>query len=73
MLFICYELCLKQVQLNLSMKAFLYNTTTAYYNCAVAHGACSLKMFFFDANAAVLTSPGPEQVSLLFPFGCFSV
>ncbi|XP_057498551.1 E3 ubiquitin-protein ligase APD2-like [Actinidia eriantha] len=52
-----------EVQLNLSMKAFLYNTTKAYYNCAVAQGACSLKMFFSDANAAVLTSPGPEQDS----------
>ncbi|PSS23822.1 E3 ubiquitin-protein like [Actinidia chinensis var. chinensis] len=52
-----------EVQLNLSMKAFLYNTTKAYYNCALAQGACSLKMFFSDANAAVLTSPGPEQDS----------
>ncbi|GFZ02179.1 RING/U-box superfamily protein [Actinidia rufa] len=50
-----------EVQLNLSMTAFLYNTTKAYYNCAVAQGPCSLKMFFSDANAAVLTSPGPEQ------------
>ncbi|GFY93160.1 RING/U-box superfamily protein [Actinidia rufa] len=52
-----------EVQLNLSMKAFLHNTSKAYYNCAVAQGACSLKMFFSDANAAVLTSPGPEQDS----------
>ncbi|KAL7248548.1 hypothetical protein ACSBR2_003310 [Camellia fascicularis] len=50
-----------EVQLNISLKAFLYNTSDAYYNCAVAHGACSLKMFFPNGNTAVLTSPGPEQ------------
>ncbi|KAF5953619.1 hypothetical protein HYC85_006475 [Camellia sinensis] len=65
---LCYSFalnCVKQVQLNISLKAFLYNTSDAYYNCAVAHSACSLKMFFPSGNAAVLTSPGPEQVSLV--------
>ncbi|CAL5335146.1 unnamed protein product [Camellia sinensis] len=55
--------CHCNVQLNISLKAFLYNTSDAYYNCAVAHSACSLKMFFPSGNAAVLTSPGPEQVA----------
>ncbi|KAL6998424.1 hypothetical protein U1Q18_008550 [Sarracenia purpurea var. burkii] len=52
-----------EVQLNIGVKAFLYNTTEAYYSCAVANGACSLKMFFPSGNSAVLTSPGPEQGS----------
>lgn len=56
--------CFKQVQLNLTVMSLLYNTTSAYYNCAVAQGACSLKMFFPNGNSAVLTSPGPEQVGL---------
>ncbi|XAR50838.1 Ubiquitin--protein ligase [Bertholletia excelsa] len=50
-----------KVQLNLTVKAVQYNTTEAYYNCALSHGACHLKMFFPKGNAAVLTSPGPEQ------------
>ncbi|KAF5940963.1 hypothetical protein HYC85_022130 [Camellia sinensis] len=50
-----------EVQLNLKVKAILYNTTEAYYNCAVARGTCNLKMLFPSGNAVVLTSPGPEQ------------
>ncbi|KAI7999112.1 E3 ubiquitin-protein ligase APD2 [Camellia lanceoleosa] len=50
-----------EVQLNLKVKAILYNTTEAYYNCAVACGMCNLKMLFPSGNAVVLTSPGPEQ------------
>ncbi|KAI8559639.1 hypothetical protein RHMOL_Rhmol04G0188800 [Rhododendron molle] len=53
-----------EVQLNLTVTSLLYNTTSAYYNCAVAQGACSLKMFFPNGNSAVLTSPGPEQFLL---------
>ncbi|KAF7146282.1 hypothetical protein RHSIM_Rhsim04G0128400 [Rhododendron simsii] len=52
-----------EVQLNLTVTSLLYNTTSAYYNCAVAQGACSLKMFFPSGNSAVLTSPGPEQAT----------
>ncbi|KAI8559636.1 hypothetical protein RHMOL_Rhmol04G0188800 [Rhododendron molle] len=52
-----------EVQLNLTVTSLLYNTTSAYYNCAVAQGACSLKMFFPNGNSAVLTSPGPEQAT----------
>lgn len=52
-----------KVQLILTVTSLLYNTTSAYYNCAVAQGACSLKMFFPGGNSAVLTSPGPEQAT----------
>uniref|UniRef100_A0A5B6ZBF9 RING-type domain-containing protein n=1 Tax=Davidia involucrata TaxID=16924 RepID=A0A5B6ZBF9_DAVIN len=50
-----------EVQLNIRIEAFLYNSTTAYYTCSLAHGSCSLKIFFPNGNAALLTSPGPEQ------------
>ncbi|XP_077238676.1 E3 ubiquitin-protein ligase APD2-like isoform X2 [Tasmannia lanceolata] len=50
-----------EVQLNFSIKAFLYNTTGAYYKCSLNHNLCGLKLFIFGANAAVLATPGPEQ------------
>ncbi|KAA8517408.1 hypothetical protein F0562_017701 [Nyssa sinensis] len=49
------------VQLNIRLKAFLYNATQAYYKCSLAQGSCSSKVFFPYGNTAVLTSPGPEQ------------
>ncbi|XP_059626488.1 E3 ubiquitin-protein ligase APD2-like isoform X2 [Cornus florida] len=50
-----------EVQLNFTIKGFLYNTTQAYYKCSLNHQLCSLKNFLLKANAVVLTSPGPEQ------------
>lgn len=50
-----------EVQLNLTVKALQYNTTGAYSKCNLTQGQCSLKLFFPKANAAVITSPGPEQ------------
>ncbi|KAF3449548.1 hypothetical protein FNV43_RR10277 [Rhamnella rubrinervis] len=50
-----------EVQLNLSIKAFLYNTTEAYYKCTFTQGSCSMKILFPEGNAAVLTSPGLEK------------
>ncbi|OUZ99093.1 zinc finger protein [Macleaya cordata] len=50
-----------EVQLNLSIRAFLYNTTEAYYKCPLSHGVCSLKLFLLRGNVALLSSPGPEQ------------
>lgn len=55
-----------QVQLNLTVKAFLYNTTEAYYKCTFTQGSCSMNILFPKGNAAVLTSPGLEQVRVLF-------
>lgn len=53
---------MKQVQLNLTMKTFVYNTTNANYKCSLGNNLCSLKLFLLQFNAAVLTSPGPQQV-----------
>lgn len=50
-----------KVELNFGMKALMYNTSDAYYNCALASGTCNLKLLFPSGNFAVLTSPGPEQ------------
>ncbi|KAL7200099.1 hypothetical protein ACSBR2_022248 [Camellia fascicularis] len=59
-----------EVQLNFTIKGFLYNTTQAYYKCSLSHRLCSLKLFLLRANAAVLTSPATEQ--LLSCCGCCS-
>ncbi|XP_022767729.1 uncharacterized protein LOC111312047 isoform X2 [Durio zibethinus] len=50
-----------QVELNLTVRAFIYNTTEAYYRCTFANGVCSLSILFPQGNSVVLTSPGSEQ------------
>ncbi|KAH9736522.1 E3 ubiquitin-protein ligase APD2 [Citrus sinensis] len=50
-----------EVQLNLRLRAFLYNTSDAYYKCTFADGLCSLTVLFPNGNAIVLTSPKTEQ------------
>lgn len=50
-----------EVQLNLGIKAYLYNTTEAYYKCTFADDVCGLKIVFPNGNAAVLTTPGTEE------------
>lgn len=50
-----------EVDLNLTVRALLHNTTNAYYKCALTSSPCSLNMFFPDGNTAVLVSPGPQQ------------
>ncbi|XP_010543205.1 PREDICTED: uncharacterized protein LOC104816193 [Tarenaya hassleriana] len=47
--------------LDFHLDAVLYNTTEAYYNCNFPNAKCSFNVPFFGANAAVLTSPGPQQ------------
>ncbi|XWS55535.1 hypothetical protein CRYUN_Cryun09bG0008400 [Craigia yunnanensis] len=50
-----------EVELNLTVRAFVYNTTEAYYRCTFVNGLCSLSILFPRENSVVLTSPGPEQ------------
>ncbi|XVF76823.1 hypothetical protein PTKIN_Ptkin13bG0297800 [Pterospermum kingtungense] len=52
-----------EVELNLTVRAFIYNTSKAYYRCTFPNGLCSLSILFPQGNSAVLTSPGPEQSS----------
>ncbi|XP_045797785.1 E3 ubiquitin-protein ligase APD2-like [Trifolium pratense] len=50
-----------QVELNLTVKAILHNTTNAYYKCALTSSPCGLNIFFPYGNTAVLVSPAPQQ------------
>ncbi|XP_074341248.1 E3 ubiquitin-protein ligase APD1-like isoform X2 [Apium graveolens] len=49
------------VELNLTLKALIYNTTWAYYNCSLAYGECTFRTSFSDGNTVVLTTPGTRQ------------
>ncbi|XP_031402370.1 E3 ubiquitin-protein ligase APD2-like [Punica granatum] len=46
-----------EVELNITVKARLYDTTKAYYKCSLGNPSCSLKINLLKNNAAVLTSP----------------
>ncbi|XP_054781764.1 E3 ubiquitin-protein ligase APD2-like [Prosopis cineraria] len=50
-----------EVELIIRVRAAMYNTTDAYYKCNLTSDPCGLSVFFPDGNAAVLTSPGPQQ------------
>ncbi|CAJ1805953.1 unnamed protein product [Sphenostylis stenocarpa] len=50
-----------EVALNISVRAFLHNTTNAYYKCSLTNDPCSLNILFLDENSAVLVTPGPQQ------------
>ncbi|XP_028070377.1 uncharacterized protein LOC114272871 [Camellia sinensis] len=49
-----------EVQLNFTIKGFLYNLTQACYKCSLSHHLCSLKLFLLRANAVMLTSLATE-------------
>ncbi|KAJ8749752.1 hypothetical protein K2173_012303 [Erythroxylum novogranatense] len=51
-----------EVELTFMVNAFVYNTTQAYYRCPLNNNLCSLKLFLLGTNAAILTSPAPEEV-----------
>ncbi|GAB4833990.1 hypothetical protein Ancab_032242 [Ancistrocladus abbreviatus] len=50
-----------EVQLNIQIRSSIYDTTDAYYKCNLTHRICSMKILFPRGNAAILTSPGPQQ------------
>lgn len=50
-----------EVELTVTVNAFLYNTTQAYYKCSLDSHLCSLKLFLLGTNVAVLTSPHPKE------------
>ncbi|XP_022745879.1 uncharacterized protein LOC111296090 [Durio zibethinus] len=52
-----------QVELNLTIRAFIYDTTEAYYKCTFTDGLCNLSILFHQGNSVVLTSFGPEQMT----------
>ncbi|KAL3536519.1 hypothetical protein ACH5RR_004980 [Cinchona calisaya] len=48
-----------EVQLNVRLRAFLYNTSGSYYKCSLTESGCSFKLSFTGGNTVLLTSPGP--------------
>ncbi|GAV66614.1 zf-C3HC4_3 domain-containing protein [Cephalotus follicularis] len=50
-----------EVELKLSVKAFIYNTTKAYYRCSLGDHLCTLKLFILGTNVAVLSTPGAQE------------
>ncbi|XP_027067136.1 E3 ubiquitin-protein ligase APD2 isoform X1 [Coffea arabica] len=48
-----------EVQLNMRLKTYLYNTTGAYYQCGLTESGCSFKLSFTGGHTALLTSPAP--------------
>ncbi|XP_071724254.1 E3 ubiquitin-protein ligase APD2-like [Rutidosis leptorrhynchoides] len=50
-----------EVELELRVKALVYDTRKAYHRCSLINHLCSLKLFLLGTNVAVLTSPGPPQ------------
>ncbi|KZV53420.1 hypothetical protein F511_10206 [Dorcoceras hygrometricum] len=50
-----------EVQLQIQMKAYLYNTTDASYQCMLVQDQCSFKLYIPSDSAAVLTTPGRKS------------
>ncbi|CAN1134387.1 E3 ubiquitin-protein ligase APD2 [Linum perenne] len=53
-----------QVQLKIKIRALLYDTSGAHYNCSFPDGRCSLTVQFLTDNPVVLTTPGTKQAPL---------
>ncbi|XP_073016586.1 E3 ubiquitin-protein ligase APD2-like isoform X2 [Primulina eburnea] len=55
----------EEASLQIQIKAFLYNTTEASYQCALAPDQCSFKLYIPSGSAALLTTPGrkPEMAN----------
>ncbi|KAK4792495.1 hypothetical protein SAY86_022930 [Trapa natans] len=49
------------VELNFTVKAWMYNTTTAYYSCSLGNPSCSLTIHLLKGDMAVLTSPSLKE------------
>ncbi|XP_054784489.1 E3 ubiquitin-protein ligase APD2-like [Prosopis cineraria] len=52
-----------EVKLSIKVRASLYNTTNAYYKCALMNNPCHVNIFFPDGNAAILTSDSQQNTS----------
>lgn len=44
------------------MKAYLYNSSQAYYKCTFSRGQCSMDVLFPTGNAALIATPSPGEV-----------
>ncbi|TKY47156.1 Mitochondrial ubiquitin ligase activator of nfkb 1-A [Spatholobus suberectus] len=50
-----------EVELNFTLKALLYNTTSTNNRCSLDNGLCILNLVLLESDTVVLTSPGPRE------------
>ncbi|KAK4775924.1 hypothetical protein SAY87_023885 [Trapa incisa] len=50
-----------EVELDLRVEAYLYNTTQPYYKRSFTHGQCSLDVLFPTRNTALVVTPSPGE------------
>lgn len=54
-----------QVELDIDVRAVLYDTTQSFYNCTFNNGECTFDAMSLVGNSVVVTSPAPSQVCIL--------
>lgn len=52
-----------EVELKFSIKSSMYDITDSYYKCNLTRGSCRLKLLFPGSTAAVLNTPGPQEIA----------
>ncbi|XP_021278969.1 uncharacterized protein LOC110412690 isoform X2 [Herrania umbratica] len=50
-----------EIQLNFSFNALIYDTTQAHCRCSLGNRLCTFELYLLGENAAVLSSPGPNE------------
>ncbi|KAL1193642.1 E3 ubiquitin-protein ligase APD1 [Cardamine amara subsp. amara] len=50
-----------EVELDIDVRAVLYNTTSSFYNCTFSNGECTFNAMSLLGDYVVVTSPAPSQ------------
>ncbi|KAK4773070.1 hypothetical protein SAY87_028089 [Trapa incisa] len=50
-----------EIELDLQVEAYLYNTTQPYYRCSFTRGQCILDVLLPTGNAALIATPSPGE------------
>ena len=53
-----------QVELDIDVKAVLYDTKQSFYNCNFSNGECTFNAMSLVGNSVVVTSPAASQVCI---------
>lgn len=53
-----------QVELNIDVRAVLYDTKQSFYNCNFSNGKCAFNVMPLVGNSVVVTSPAASQVCI---------
>ena len=53
-----------QVELDIDVRAILYDTKQSFYKCTFSNGECTFNEMCLVGNSIVLTSPAPRQVCI---------